>query len=442
MADEANAAIQALQDQIDALQNQLNQQPAAVQQPPAVPPAAQGPFALTPALAAQNVIDYSTTNGGKIYKAAITGLKPPFDGTPANLPLFLDDVDSHAANFGWDNILIISDQDPTNPTNRNLITQHRMLTIANVTHAAQAYLGNQSREAQNSHQMLEFLKNSLSENARKKMMTENDKFTVTVNGVAHQDGPLFLKTILNKCYVETNATNFYLRQTLLNLPAKMEQLSGKIDDFNEYVKNQIIHLAAGGAESSDLLVYLFMSYLKVKDRDFIDYIKRKKESYDEGHDTTPTALMDAAEIKYLQLTQAQTWCAPSEEEKQIVALAAQLKEAKSTLAKMKGKTQPKNDSKRDPSASKGSSTSTDQSWMKQKPRPGQKTRTYKGKSYKWCEHHAKWTSHFTDECRAKKKAVEGKKSDHKAEKSEDKSLTIAKALVAITDDDDSSLHDE
>ena len=255
----ADAQIQAMQAQINALQAQIAQ---AAQAPPVA-----GPFVLTPTLVMKNVIDYSTASGQKLYKAAITGLETPFDGSPDNLPLFLADVKARANNSGWDALLTISDQHPVAPTDRNLITQHRMLSLENVKHAAQTYLGQQDRRAQNSHQMFEFLNNSLSEDTRKKMMTESEKYTVTV--------------------------------------------------------------------------------------------------------------------------------------------------------------------------------ANDQSWMKQKPRPGQKTRTYKGKSFTWCEYHQKWTSHDVNGCRAKKKADEEKNAADKSgkEKKDDKSLELAKALVAITEEAESSLHE-
>ena len=131
------AAFQQLQADLQAAQAQIQalQAAQAQQQPP------PGPFALTPALAMQNTIDYSTSTGVKVYKAGIAPLPTLFDGSTANLSLFLTEVESRANENGWNGILMISDQDPHNPTNRNLTTQHHMLTLENVQNAAHAYLG-------------------------------------------------------------------------------------------------------------------------------------------------------------------------------------------------------------------------------------------------------------------------------------------------------------
>ena len=276
------------------------------------------------------------------------------------------------------------------------------------------------------------------------MLSQKDKYTITIAGVKQEDGPSFLKALLMKCYVETNATDFYIRDRLSELPNKMTELKHDIGAFNDYVSEQVTDLAAGGGELTDLFVYLFKAYLVVKDRDFVEYMKRKKEAYDEGTLVSPTELMDLALTKYKQRTQANEWCTPTEEEKQIVALAAQLQQAKSTIANLKKGRQSRSDNKS--SSTSRSDTDkdkdkADQSWKKQKPRPGQKTRKYKGETYTWCEHHKMWTNHDVDTCRAKKKA-DAQKATEKKDKEDTatkggKALELAQALVTIVKDSDS-----
>ena len=86
------------------------------------------------------------------------------------------------------------------------------------------------------HQFYEFLNESLDEATKKTMMTESSKYMLTVNGTTYKDGPLFLKAILLKISVETNATDFYLRESLHELPAKIKELNYDIKSFNDYVK--------------------------------------------------------------------------------------------------------------------------------------------------------------------------------------------------------------
>jgi hypothetical protein len=118
-----------------------------------------------------------------------------------------------------------------------------------------------------------------------------------------------------KFYVETNATNFFLRQSLLQLPKKMEELKSIVPAFNDHVQAITVDLAAGGQESSDLLIYLFLAYLTIKDSNFKRFIEHKKEDYDDGKETiTAEALMDQALNKFNQLNQAKTWNKKSPEQ--------------------------------------------------------------------------------------------------------------------------------
>jgi hypothetical protein len=97
-----------------------------------------------------------------------------------------------------------------------------------------------------------------------------------------EDRPCYLKAILNKFYVETNATNFYLHQKLHNLPVMIVELNYNVADFNDHTMEIVQNLAMGGHTSKDLLVYLFNAYLKVQDNAFHCFIERRKEAYDDG----------------------------------------------------------------------------------------------------------------------------------------------------------------
>ena len=62
-------------------------------------------FALTPAQAYQGIIDYSTTEGRKLYESATRRLYPSeegFDCNPENLHGFLELVANMANAFDWD----------------------------------------------------------------------------------------------------------------------------------------------------------------------------------------------------------------------------------------------------------------------------------------------------------------------------------------------------
>jgi hypothetical protein len=190
----------ALQEQLAAQQVLIQQQAAqaaaqatqlaalmqAQQKPAAVPLVVPCPFALTPAEAQQNVVDLSTSVGLKLYKQIVTPLLTPFDGSADKLMVFLSSVADKAASSGWNaNLLQISNQDPIQPQVKNLIQQHRMLTMENVRAHATNYIGQQSRVAQNSRWMYEFLRDSLTESARICIALQPDMYQVNGKMTVH-----------------------------------------------------------------------------------------------------------------------------------------------------------------------------------------------------------------------------------------------------------------
>jgi hypothetical protein len=206
-----------------------------------------------------------------------------------------------------------------------------MLSLENIRAHALTYIGHLTRLAQDSFMMYKFLWDSMTNEARIHISVESAKFEI--NGM--RDGPCYLKVILMKFYVETNATNFYLHQSLLQLPKKMEELKLNVPKFNDYIQSITVDLAAGGQSLSNLLVYLFLAYLTIEDTTFKQFIEHKKEDYDDGKEmNTAEALMDQALNKFNQLNQAKTWNKKSLEQEQLIALTAQLDKANNKIAKL------------------------------------------------------------------------------------------------------------
>mmetsp|Transcript_21623 Transcript_21623/g.36824 ORF Transcript_21623/g.36824 Transcript_21623/m.36824 type:complete len:423 (-) Transcript_21623:240-1508(-) len=306
---------------------------------PAVPPAAPAiAFALTPALAVIGIIDLSTTSGHKLWKAGTAALPTEYDGTPQGLHLFLYELEHRAEDFGWDRLVTIDIAPPgaVRRVYRNLITQHRTISLENVKANAVNYVAANNRDTQNSRMMLLCILASLDKDTRALMMTETEAFTITEGypPVRFKDGPTLLKVLLRKIHVETRATNFYLRQQMTKLPSKFIKLNYNVEKFNQEVSLLIYGLASGGEKSSDLSGNLFAAYLSAKDRTFRRYMEDKKTAYDEGTDFTSQQLMQLALTKYNQLLLEDKWNAPSEEEQQIIALTAQLKKEKAAREKL------------------------------------------------------------------------------------------------------------
>ena len=216
---ESQALLQQLQQQQALIQQLLQEQqvPIVPSQAPAVP------FALTPAQAITDVINLTKTACIKLHKAVTAPLATLYDSSPQKLASFLEDVKQHATNCGWmapDGLLrIINNQASFNPQDYNLITHHCMLSLANIHAKALTYIRQQTRTAQNAYCMYEFFCDSRTDGACICIAGKSDLFKVN----NREDGPCYLKVLLNKFHVETNATNFHLHESLTLLPSKMTE---------------------------------------------------------------------------------------------------------------------------------------------------------------------------------------------------------------------------
>ena len=350
----------------------------------------------------------------------------------------MDELRRKADESGWNqDLLRISDQHLVTPTLRNLLSFHRMIDIKDVQAHARAYIGTQSRLAQDSKMMYDFLQGSLTSGAKRRMALQH--FEYDINGTP--DGPCYLKALLAIYFVETIATNMVLREQLIDLPKAMQKCKSNVDAFNIYVNEITMNLTSGGESSSDMLVYLFKGYREVKDANFLTYMAHKKEAYEDGTlPLTPLTLMSLALTKYNLLQSQKTWLHKTKEEDQLVALTAQLKAANTKLQEL----------------SKGSRTPT----TTRTPHPGKHKKKHledwyfenpdnleimikDGITYHWCKFDKRWGNHKTEKCykkiandkrlAAEKARAQPHRGKHKDKKASAKALTLAKALIAMTE---------
>ena len=432
--------LQTLQTQLAAQTAQIAQQAAQAAQPIVPPPVQPGPFALTPALANQNVIDLTSAQGIKLYKSITNPLDNKFDGSSKELILFMDELQHKADENGWNHTLLrVSNRHPINPTRRNLLMHHRMIDIEDVRAHAETYIGTQARVAQDSNMMYIFIRDSLSKGARLKMATEHVQYDI--NGTP--DGPCYLKALLVTYFVETIATNYVLRQKLQALPDAMKRLKFNVSTFNSYVNQLTQNLTSGGETSTDMMVYLFTAYEKVEDANFHTYIAHKKEAYDEGSTTlTPLSLMALALAKYNLLQTQQTWLKKTKDEEQLVVLSAQLKAANAKITSLSKASNAPTTTTR---AGKHRGKRKMEPWHYENP-DGLETMEKEGVTYYWCSWDKYWGNHKTEKCwrkiaHDKKVAAEKaqstpQKGRHKDKKGKAKALTLAKALIAMNSSGD------
>jgi hypothetical protein len=65
------------------------------------------PFALAPAFATPDILNFSEPAAAKLFKSAIEPLSIKFDCSPENLQLFLDQARDKSIVYDWLNILSI-----------------------------------------------------------------------------------------------------------------------------------------------------------------------------------------------------------------------------------------------------------------------------------------------------------------------------------------------
>ena len=285
-------------------------------QPPAVQAPLQNPvFALTPATAVGGIIDYGTAQGRKMYAAATAKLSEDlYDCNAEDLYAFLKALKERAREYGWETpdvgIMSIPD-DPVNPVDfKSLIDNHGEIEIDRIRTFEESYVQGQSRSAQDAAMLYRCLMNSISKEGKRKILVWEDQYQIGPYG----SGNLLLKIIVRESHLDTNATSASIRKKLTNLDRYLPTIGQDITKFNTYVKLLVDGLRSRGEVTSDLLINLFKGYSACSDREFIEYIKRKEDSFEEGAGITPDQLMKYADEKYKTLLQKGTWNAPDANE--------------------------------------------------------------------------------------------------------------------------------
>lgn len=420
-------------------------QPPLPQNPP--PPVVVQPnvaFALSPALAQANIIDYTTSEGMKIYSSATASLFPSddekFNCEPEKLLGFLDLLDFRSTLNGWDNSIMAIPDNPVNPLGptKYFIRHFGEYSLEHLQQAAAVYVTAQNRAAQDSMQCVGCILNSLGAVGRNKITTHRDEYTV--NGVI--SGICLLKVLIRESSIDTNATTAHIRAQLSSLDTYLPTIGHDISKLNLYVQQKVEALAARGETTNDLLVNLFKGYHAASDRRFVAYIEKKEEEYEDGTTPlTPNTLMALAKNRYEVLLEKGQWNAPSAEEEKILALEATLKRMQSQQQRAnKSRSTDSNDKA---AAGKGKGNKKKKkdppAWVSIKPKEGEPThKTVDGKDWWYCTNHQKWCRHSTDKCEKKGLGKRENKPQTSTSTSPNKETKFAKAMTALADIAESS----
>ena len=186
---------------------------------------------------------------------------------------------------------------------------------------------------------------------------------------------------------------------------------------------------------------LLEGYKVCRDLEFVDYIKKKENFYEEGGDVTADQLMEWALNKFKSRTEGNVWCQKTSEEETIIALQAQVK----TLLKGTGSNTGGTNSK-EQKKSKKAKKDNKPAWMKVAPSEGDPhTKQVDGKEWNWCPAHSAWVRHKAAECQGIGFRGGTNKGNSNQTSKDDPKMKISNALAALkggSDEDDEDTDDE
>ena len=436
-------------------------------------------FATNPAAVNRevNFVDYGTSVGTKIYKAATMPLEYKFDLDAENLPLLLEAVETRAISQGWDQtILRITVGQGNAATHHDILTNYGTLSYDEVKAFVTTYAFTESRQFQDAINAHTALKESLTEDALKTILAKKDMYTLRrselqapANGWPastpeyYYDGTLFLFVLISSASAKTNATLSVIVHRLQNLTVTMQDKDSNIKEFNTFVNNQLASYYAFKRQKYDseiLLTSLFTAYQSCDDKEFVKYITRKNEDHTDGITMTVSQLMENAFKHYQTRVVQNVWKAQTEEQKELVSLAAKLdvatkksEQLRKDLTKFKKNNKQKGDGKgkggnKQKTGAERRKERYDKApaWMKKAPTNGKGTMTHDGDTYYWCPTHKLWQKHKPNECRLKKH-LQNSTNSNESEKDKDNKhqktgeLELNERLATIAKEEDALDYD-
>jgi hypothetical protein len=383
--------------------------------PPVVQPVVT--FAYTPGTSGPvaALIDYSTTSGAKIQRAAIEKLPVEHNLDKEHLYDFLEALRSRAIACNWYDTLFQITQDGTT---LNPIINYGVLTKEAVDTKVKTYMFHNTREAQDDYNLFCCLEASLTTEARATLYAESDLYTYTASNVPNaaagvnpteqrRSGLMYLWTIINRTTAMTTATISVLLEQLNNLPSVMQEVNNDVTAFNSKVRKILTSYYANKRESYNetaLLHNLAKAYGLCKDDEFVAYMKRKWSDHEDG--TRPLdsqQLMEFALKKYQTSVEEHNWGTESKQTKSIMTLASKVGNIQKW---QRARDKIRNESNNDTgtlSAAEYRKKRYDQApaWMKKEPSDPTKInkKKVKGVEYTWCKFHKMWVKHDASTCR-------------------------------------------
>ena len=149
------------------------------------------------------------------------------------------------------------------------------MSLQDVHAKALTYVGIQTREAQDSYMLYNFLIASFTDSFKAQVLLYEQDYTITPMGgkPAMKDGPTLLKRLIILTYIDNRATTAHIRGIFIDMEYQLTNLQGDITAINDCMREQNYQLAALGTSAPDFLMYRWKTYLQAPDDQFKCYIK-------------------------------------------------------------------------------------------------------------------------------------------------------------------------
>ena len=127
--------------------------------------------------------------------------------------------------------------------------------------------------------------------------------------------------------VRTTATSATVRTKISESHILIAELEYDVDSFSTLVESLVKKLAANGEHTEELFAHIARAYKNTPDAEFHPYITARIDSHNDGtRILSAKELMNKAKDKYGELLEKKAWMQQGKNEKQLVALTAQLQQ--------------------------------------------------------------------------------------------------------------------
>jgi len=195
----------------------------------------------------QDTIDYTTSDGIKLWKAGIEPLqKEPFTLEAHSFKVFLTSLADQAITCSWGNILNVPNNVavPAGPT-QSILMHYGQVTLDQVRAHATAYINAKTHMSQNNLMLYTCLATSVALEVKARAIIYSQDYHIGQN----PSGVTFLKILIWEVHIDTRATIMHIRAKLSALNTYILTIRCDITKFNAYIKDLLNSLTARGNHS-------------------------------------------------------------------------------------------------------------------------------------------------------------------------------------------------